>query len=104
MQKPSKPPRRFDNVYLGAFMGLVFPVIGFLLYYLYFFYGHLSLQEYWNQLFSRHTISAMISLALIANFPVFLFYFRGKKYKAARGVLGVTIFYGAFVIIFYFLR
>jgi hypothetical protein len=104
MQKPSKPQRRWDNVYLGALMGLLFPVIGFLIYYLYYFYGHMSLYNYWNQLFYSHTISAMISLSLIANFPVFLFYFQGKKYKAARGVLGVTIFYGAFVFIFYFIR
>jgi polyferredoxin len=103
MQKPSKPRTRRDNVYLGAFLGLIFPVIGFLLYYLFMFSDNYSLQGYWDFLFSSGNISAALSLAIILNLPVFLFNLSNNNYHTVRGVVGVTIFYGVLIIIFKFL-
>lgn len=103
MQKPGKPRRQRDNVYLGAFLGLIFPVIGFLLYYVFMFSDSYTLRGYWNFLFVSRNISAALSLAIILNLPVFLLSLSNHHYQTVRGVVGVTIFYGVLIIIFKFL-
>ena len=102
MENKPKRPSRTDNVYFGAFLGLIFPVIGFLLYYLFFFYPKMSLEAYWNHLFEQHVMSAALSLSLLLNFAVFFYQISNHHYKAARGIIAVTLFYGIFVFIFYF--
>lgn len=104
MPNLSKPRRRRDNIYLGAFLGLIFPVIGFLLYYVFVFSENYTLEGYWNFLFTSGNISAALSLALILNLPLFLFNLSNNNYRTVQGVVGVTIFYGVIIVIFKFLR
>src|SRR2546423_7849466 len=103
MENQSKPRRIRDNVYLGAFLGLIFPVIGFLLYWIFKFSDQLSLQEYWNTLFSTGSMSAALSLAIIVNLAVFFFNLSNRRYETVKGIVGATIFYGVLIIIFKFL-
>ncbi|MBX7109287.1 MAG: hypothetical protein K1X61_11625 [Chitinophagales bacterium] len=102
MIKRTQPVRPRDNIYLGAFFGLVFPVIGFLLFYVFAFSDQLSLEMYWNQLFNTSKISAALSLAIVMNLPVFFYFLSLKRYETVRGVVGATIFYGIFIILFKF--
>ncbi|MFI5134677.1 MAG: hypothetical protein ACHQD9_02370 [Chitinophagales bacterium] len=96
------PRRGRVNIYLGAFFGFVFPVIGFLLYYVFVFSDQLSLSEYWNFLFNSGNIAAALSLAIIMNLPVFFLSLWSNKYETVKGIVGATIFYGALIIIFKF--
>lgn len=102
MIKRTQPVRPRDNIYLGAFFGLVFPVIGFLLFYVFAFSDQLSLEMYWNQLFNTSKISAALSLAIVMNLPVFFYFLSLKRHETVRGVVGATIFYGIFIILFKF--
>ena len=95
-----KPKRGRDNVYLGVFFGLIFPVIGFLLYYVFIFSDSLSLSEYWDFLFASGNIAAALSLAIIMNLPVFFLSIWSNKYERVKGIVGATLFYGLLIIIF----
>ncbi|HUM47458.1 MAG TPA: hypothetical protein PLD84_11045 [Chitinophagales bacterium] len=102
MERKNKPSRKRDNRYFGAFLGLVFPVIGFLLFYVFAFSDSMSLQVYWNQLFNTSKMSAALSLSIIMNLPVFFFFLSDKRYENVKGIVGATIFYGIFIILFKF--
>ncbi|MEO6168234.1 MAG: hypothetical protein ABIO98_12005 [Chitinophagales bacterium] len=102
MERNSKPARVRDNMYFGAFLGLVFPIIGFLLFYIFAFSDSMSLQYYWNRLFNTSKMSAALSLAIVTNLPVFFFFLSSKRYENVKGIVGATIFYGIFIILFKF--
>lgn len=102
MDRKVPPVRPRDNIYLGAFFGLVFPVIGFLLFYIFAFSDQLSLEKYWNQLFNTSKISAALSLSIVMNLAVFFYFLTSKRYETVKGVVGSTIFYGIFIILFKF--
>ncbi|HYV93325.1 MAG TPA: hypothetical protein VE978_16255 [Chitinophagales bacterium] len=100
MQKIGKPRRGRNNIYFGAFLGLIFPAAGFLLFWIFRFSDHLSLQEYWNSLFSSGTMSGALSLSIILNLGVFFYHLSNNNYSTVKGVIGATIFYGVLIIIF----
>lgn len=102
MERRIRPSHARDNIYFGAFLGLVFPVIGFLLFYVFAFSEAMSLQQYWNHLFNTSKMSAALSLSIVMNLPVFFFFISGKRYENVKGVIGATIFYGIFIILFKF--
>ncbi|MCS6916196.1 MAG: hypothetical protein RMK52_00690 [Chitinophagales bacterium] len=101
MAYPKKRGPR-NNRYFGAFLGIVFPVAGWLLFYLFAFYDKLTLREYWDFLFSSGNMAAALSLALIANLPVFIYFMSENCYETMKGVLGVTLFYGLLIVLFKF--
>lgn len=102
MEKRSRPAPFRNNIYFGAFLGMVFPVIGFLLFYLFAFYDTMSLEQYWAQLFNTSKLSAALSLAIVANLPVFFYMISARYYENGKGIVGATIFYGIFIILFKF--
>jgi hypothetical protein len=102
MEKRNSPVRGRNNMYFGGFLGLVFPMIGFLLFYVFAFSDKISLGEYWNNLFNKSVMSAALSLAIVANLPIFFLSIWGSRYETAKGIVGATIFYGVFIILFKF--
>jgi|ERR1043165_7498550 hypothetical protein len=103
MERRSKSHHGRNNIYFGAFLGLVFPVIGFLLYYVWKFSDTMTLKGYWDFLFAQRVISQALSLAIILNLLVFFYALRNNNYETVKGVVGATIFYGLLIIIFKFL-
>lgn len=91
-----------DNRYFGAFLGLIFPMVGFVLFYVFAFSDEINFQQYWKQLFDTSKMSAALSLAIILNLPVFFLNLWSQRYENAKGVVGATIFYGIFIVLFKF--
>ena len=102
MERRSNPHRGRNNIYFGAFLGLVFPVIGFLLYYVFMFSNTMTLTGYWDFLFASRNISSALSLSIILNLPVFFYSLRNNNYETVKGVVGSTMFYGVLIITFKF--
>ena len=102
MERRSKPLQRGDNLYMGLSLGIIFPMIGFLLFYVFAFSEEMSLKHYWDSLFETAKMSAALSLSLILNLPVFFFCLWSNRYETVKGVLAATIFYGVLVILFKF--
>ena len=100
MQNTSKRRRGKNNIYFGAFLGLIFPAAGFLLFWIFRFSDQLSLEEYWNSLFLTGTMSAALSLSIILNLAIFFFNLSNNNYETVKGIIGATVFYGVLIIIF----
>lgn len=47
-----------------------------------------------------HLVSKVLSLTLLSNLIVFYLFLQTNKLKAVRGVLGATMIYGLFIIIY----
>jgi hypothetical protein len=91
-----------DNFVFGLALGLIAPVIGFMLYKMYKFKS-LSLSEMfqWMKL-NPSLISASISVSLLANAILFTIYINGRRDKTAKGVFTVTVIYAIIAMIYKF--
>ncbi len=95
---------RFDRLAWGLATGLVAPVFGFLAYGLLYVKGihpgH-DLEWFVNDLFlgTPEFRSKVLSLALIANVPLFFWYDRKGWMKAMRGVLVSMFLHGIVIVV-----
>lgn len=89
-----------DNFIFGMSLGMVAPVIGFMLFKFYKFNG-LSLTEMlqWMK-FNPNLISVFISVSLMANAVLFTIYINGHRDKTAKGIFILTIIYAIIAMIF----
>ena len=89
-----------DNFLFGIALGILAPVIGFLIYKLVKF-KVLSLGEMfqWMKL-NPSLISASISVSLMANAILFTIYINGRRDKTAKGIFIITILYAITAMIF----
>jgi len=92
-----------DNFWLGTFLGLVAPVIGFFIFKL-VKYSKFSLREMYQWMMLNHNlITAYISVSLFANALLFTLYVNAKIDKTAKGIFVVTVIYAvAALLIKYF--
>ncbi|KAA9040893.1 hypothetical protein FW778_02315 [Ginsengibacter hankyongi] len=91
-----------DDFIFGISLGLIAPVIGFMLYKLYKFKG-LTISEMlqWMKM-NPNLISASISVSLLANAILFTIYINGHRDKTAKGIFAVTVVYAIIAMIFKF--
>ncbi|MEP6948889.1 MAG: hypothetical protein ABI863_06435 [Ginsengibacter sp.] len=89
-----------DNFVFGMALGLVAPIIGFILFKFYKFNG-LSLAEMlqWMK-FNPNLISISISVSLMANAVLFTIYINGHRDKTAKGIFLLTVIYAIIAMIF----
>ncbi len=97
---PIAPPiYRRDSFPVGFTLGFAFPLVGFALIYIFWFYDGMSLAQFIIYLRLRSNImAAVLSLSLILNLPVFFLNIWGYRYNTARGVIFATMIYGAIII------
>ena len=91
---------KIDNFVFGIALGIVAPLIGFLIYKLVKFKA-LSLQEMfqWMKL-NPNLITVAISVSLMANAILFTIYINGYRDKTAKGIFIVTMVYAALALAF----
>lgn len=93
---------RFNNIWLGAALGLVVPVITiFVAWRLRFDY--MEMGEFFSTMMARKLLSSVISLCAIPNLLVFLIFIWLNNLYSARGVLLSTFIVGFIMVIIKFL-
>ncbi|MDY0197443.1 MAG: hypothetical protein RBR68_06475 [Tenuifilaceae bacterium] len=83
--------KKFDSTVIGAILGIIVPLISFLLVlkFIYpFEYSDKSLHTIWMHMMAPK----IMSLGALPNLGVFMFFIYTSRLKSARGVLGATIF------------
>lgn len=91
--------RKIDNVFVGLGFGLITPIIGLFVYYLFTYRTQTSFSGFIDYFSSIHLFVAYISLSCyITNLPLFFLFLQKEKYQAARGVLFATIAYTLWVV------
>ncbi len=93
---------RFNNIWLGAILGLVVPVITIFIAWKIRF-DYMDVSEFINTMMARKTMSAIISLCAIPNLLVFLIFIWLNYLYSARGVLLSTFIVGFIMVIIKFL-
>ena len=88
-----------DNFILGLIIGLIFPMIAFVLIYIFWFYDRMTIQHFIGTLRAREDMLAgIMSLSLILNLPIFFVNIWALRYNIARGVIFATMLYGIVII------
>lgn len=82
----------------GFWPGVIFPLIMFLVMY-FVRYQEIGLIDYLKNLWHFRIMVKLLTLCVLPNLLLFLFFFRRKYDMAARGVLMATFIYAFFVII-----
>lgn len=92
-----------DNFIFGLALGLIAPIIGFLVYKLIKFKG-LSISEMFQWMkFNPNLITVSISVSLLANAILFTVYINGYRDKTAKGIFVMTMIYAAIALAFKYL-
>jgi len=93
---------RYNNIRLGLVLGLLAPMLGFVIVYLIAFRG-MSFNDYLELLSYRHKLSSVISLSVVPNLLLFFIFIWLNYLYSARGVLASTLIFAVIVIITKFL-
>ena len=86
-----------NQIKYGFLPGLIFPLVMFLLMY-FVRYQEVGFTEYLTNLWRFQILMKLMTLCVLPNLVLFLFFFRRKQDMAARGVLMATFAY-AFILI-----
>lgn len=89
-----------DNFIFGLALGLIAPIIGFVLY-KFVKFKQFTLEDMFHYLKeSPNLISSFISISLLANAIFFTIYINGHRDKTAKGIFLVTVIYAVIALIF----
>ncbi|HMT97183.1 MAG TPA: hypothetical protein PKC62_10895 [Ferruginibacter sp.] len=90
-----------DQLGFGLILGAIAPLIGFLIFKQYKF-GVFSFKEFFQFLVVEpgfRTLSAALSLSLLANALLFTLYINAHKDKTAKGIFIFTLLYGLIILL-----
>ena len=90
--------RKIDRMGVGLLVGLLLPVIIFLLVYL-IGENSVSFADYLESMWKLQALVKIMSLCVFTNVATFWGFLKLKYELAARGVLGATILYAFLVLI-----
>ena len=90
--------RKYDKIGVGLITGMVLPVAIFFIVYL-LGENEMPFADYIAGMWKMQALVKIGSLCVFTNVGVFWIFLRLKYEKAARGVLGATIFYAFAVLI-----
>jgi len=93
-------PSGLNRFWLGFLLGLGFPVVFFLLYFL-FRFQELPFGQYIQILMQSGKFVHVMSLSVFPNLIPFMFFVRTNRFKSGRGVTAITIF---FVLLIFILK
>ena len=92
---------RRDNFTLGLILGLIAPMLGFMLFKFYKF-EIFSFSEFFNFILHEpgfRTLSAGLSVSLLMNAILFTIYINQRLDKTAKGVFITTLVYGLIILL-----
>jgi hypothetical protein len=81
-----------DKTYIGLTLGMIVPLIVFIIYFL-FRHGNVELLNYLELLHKYGIIFKVISLCVLVDLPLFYFFIQFKYWRGARGVVMSCFFY-----------
>lgn len=85
---------------LGTGIGLIVPMIGLFIYWLFTWRMYSFIPEFFQYMHEHKKVAAHIALACILNLPLLYVSMNKDKYKLGQGIIFGTLFY-AFYIFYY---
>jgi len=93
-----QPPKVESKMKEGLLPGLLFPLIIFFVIYI-VQYKEVGFFDYMKSMWQFQLLFKLLSLCVLPNLFLFLFFIKQKKDMAARGVLMSSFFYAFLVLI-----
>ncbi|MGI6323326.1 MAG: hypothetical protein ACOXZO_08435 [Bacteroidales bacterium] len=93
---------KYDKVFTGVLSGFLLPCIIIVILFL-FAKGDLTVKGWFERVAGAGVESHIMSLCVFPNIVIFLIFNQLDMLRAAKGVLGVTIFWAIIVFAVYFL-
>ncbi len=90
--------KKFDKVWIGAILGIVVPLIAFVIFY-FVRYSDLSLGEFLKVYKNLGILTHILSLSVLPDLLVFFGFIQMNYLKGARGVLLATFLFAFTVLI-----
>jgi hypothetical protein len=90
--------KRLDKFAVGMIWGIIFPLVIFVFIYL-IRYGSIPFSQFLFQLRELKIVIKILSLCGFSNLLIFLYFYRNKLDKAAKGVIAATFVYGFLVLV-----
>ena len=97
-----KTPGKYNNLRIGLILGILAPMLGFLVIFGVAFRG-MSISEYAELLVYNKKLSSIVSLSVIPNLLLFFIFIWLNYLFSARGVLASTLLFALVVVITKFL-
>lgn len=89
-----------DNLKLGLILGLLMPIIGILVFYLWKF-SFTSFSNFWYFLkTNKNLVTSLSVVCLFLNVLLFTLYINTKRDQTAKGVFAVTVVFGIAAFVF----
>lgn len=88
----------FNKISYGIAVGLISPILFFLLYYI-FRFGQYGFADYLRFLLESKKLPNVLSLTVLPNLAPFMLFINSNRYSSGRGVLGATIVLGIVIFI-----
>jgi hypothetical protein len=89
---------KFDNVLIGAIVGLCAPLLTLYIFYL-IKYNYLTFSEFYHKiLIENNIVTPSISLCVISNLFIFFIFIWSNLNRSARGVLMTSFVYLGYVV------
>jgi hypothetical protein len=89
-----------DNFIFGLALGVIGPMIGFMLY-KFVKFKEFTLADMFQYLKSNpNLISVFISVSLLANAVLFTIYINGRRDNTAKGIFTITLIYAVIALIY----
>ncbi len=95
--------KRFNSVLTGMIAGLIGPVPGFFLYYV-FLREEPSIKAFWNIALQQLNTPKVMVMSLLFNLLVFFTFIWTDRLKGAQGVILATVLWGLAIVYLKFLR
>lgn len=89
-------PSGLNKFWLGFLLGLCFPVVFFLLYFMFRFHD-LTFGNYLHRLMETRTIVHVMSLSVFPNLVPFMFFVRTNRFRSGRGTMAITIVFAIII-------
>ena len=84
-------PSKFDQMWIGCIAGIIMPIIGFFIFYVYNQSWFHTLHNYFEFIAKSKQYSQMISICAVPNLLAFFGFLQFDLLKSARGVMLSTL-------------
>jgi len=95
------PSLFLNKISHGIMIGIILPVIFFMLYYL-FRFSQYGFTDYLSFLIESKKITNVLSLTVLPNLAPFMLFINSNRYSSGRGVLTSTVIIGIIIFILKF--
>lgn len=100
-QEYYKPPK-FNKPYVGLILGLLLPVLSFILYYYYKTKGDMSLIDYFNLLVHYQLFMTILTLSVLPNIILFFIFKKLDYWYSIKGLVTAIFIYTMIVVVLRF--